>query len=206
LLERPVRFDPEERHVVQQYRAIVAEAIGGERPVSYAPPRARLPAGAQAWTQERYTVLALTGGWATKRWPVEHWRKLAQRIREAGSQVLALWGTDEEKAQALALKPWADAPEKKLPISALAGALAHAEAVVGMDTGLVHLAAALGAPTVSLWGPSAPWRSAPLGERHLHVVRHPPCGPCFKRRCNAFVCLPGIKPEEVYAAWLRARR
>ena len=93
------------------------------------------------------------------------------------------------------LLPAAICLPKKLDLETLSGLIAHARGIIGSDTGVIHLAAALGRPTVSFWGPSDSQRSGPLGEQHQHAESHPDCGPCFKRTCNHFICMEKITPE-----------
>ena len=89
---------------------------------------------------------------------------------------------------------------ERLNMSALATLLVNARVVVGADTGVLHLAAALGTRTITCWGPAASWRSAPIGEGHGHIESNPACGPCFRRRCDRFVCMPGIRAEAILEA------
>jgi ADP-heptose:LPS heptosyltransferase len=69
------------------------------------------------------------------------------------------------------------------------------------DTGTMHLAAALGVPTVSVFASTEPVLTGPLGTGH-HIVRHHvPCSPCFKRECpfGHYRCMTGVSPERVAA-------
>jgi heptosyltransferase-2 len=70
-------------------------------------------------------------------------------------------------------------------------------ALVCGDTGVAHLAAALGTPVVTLFGPTDPALSAPLGR--VAIVRHAvPCAPCFYRACPIeHPCMRGISADEV---------
>jgi heptosyltransferase-2 len=79
----------------------------------------------------------------------------------------------------------------------LASVLAEMAVLVCGDTGVAHLAAALGTPVVALFGPTDPARSAPLGR--VAVVRHAvPCAPCFYRACPIdHPCMREISATEV---------
>jgi heptosyltransferase-2 len=78
---------------------------------------------------------------------------------------------------------------------------AGARVVVANDSGSPHVAAALGVPTVVLFGSTSPQWTRPLGER-VTVLRHPVhCAPCFRRDCpTELECFAGIPVAEVAAA------
>jgi len=218
----PVPFHADERHVVQQYRRVVAapfekafgKACGDKTEViPYSPPQAVLndsmrqtgTALLEHWkiSSKRYIWLHTGGGWATKQLPLTTWQQLAGDLLSEGFVPILGWGNAQEKTMAVNIRnavPDALIPEHRLSMDALCGVLAHAVAVVGPDTGVVHLAAALGSPTVSFWGPSASWRSAPLGKHHRHIESNPACGPCFKRECGEFICMDMIRPDAIMAA------
>jgi heptosyltransferase-1 len=90
---------------------------------------------------------------AAKMWPEANWRALIGAFARAGFAMLLPWGSADERARSERLgagEAAARIPPRQ-PLDALAGVIARAELVVGVDTGLVHLAAALGTPTVSLF-------------------------------------------------------
>jgi heptosyltransferase-1 len=110
------------------------------------PPAAVQPAG-------RYVTLFHSTSRVDKLWPEERWRALVAALGGAGFAVLLPWGSDNERARSQRLakeSPTAIVPPR-LPLPALAGLIACAEGTLGVDTGLVHLAAALGTPTVALF-------------------------------------------------------
>lgn len=113
-------------------------------------------------------VLALHGtSRVDKEWPQAQWIELAHRLAERGSGLVLPWGNarERERAEAIAAASPASIVLPRLGLDALAGLIAQAPAVVGMDTGLMHLAAAYGRPGVALYPATAPAltgaRSAP---------------------------------------------
>jgi len=207
----PVSFHAEERHVVQQYRRVAAAPFAdSSKALAYSAPEVAADAPVRQAQMPRWLVvqdpfvwLHLGGGWATKQLPQETWRQLADALVAQGITPLLGWGNIGEKQVAAAIKaavPAAVLPDRRLEMAELCGALSRAAVVVGADTGVIHLAAALGTPTVSFWGASASWRSAPLGDLHRYVESNPHCGPCFKRTCDAFICMNMIRAEAMMSA------
>jgi heptosyltransferase-1 len=217
------RFHAGERHVVQQYRRIAATAFPDQQDsmIPYAPPHIRPDQSRRSGQQDLLTGLHLTkksyvilhpaSGWETKRLPDKVWISIAQDLIESGVQAVFSWGDAHEQQQAgrLAASSRALVLPERLNMSALCALASSARAVVAADTGLLHLAAALATPTISFWGPSASWRSAPLngrflshvenlqGEKNWHIESNPACGPCFRRSCKHFICMDAISPESI---------
>jgi len=219
----PVRFHPDEKHVVQQSRRVATAPFSKpfsrnwkqipEHPIPYREPHVSLTpemeqtAGVtlDQWRLDsaRYVWLHLGGGWETKQLPPKTWATIANGLAISGITPVIGWGNEREQqiAQWVGSKVKSSfLPENRLEISSLCGVLSRAKAVVGADTGVIHLASALGVPTVSFWGPSASWRSGPLGNADQHIESNPACGPCFKRNCNQFVCMDMINADDILAA------
>ena len=156
------------------------------------------------------TVLA-----AAKRWPPEQYAKVIHRVRESHPDwpILLIEGPDE-KGNAEAIRR---AAGLELPTVCLSGPLAHAAAVLerasmylGSDSGLAHLAAAVGTPPVTIFGPADPQRVCPFGYRDLVVQpAGKTCGPCMKYpfdqtypavRCREPMCVRSVPIEGVLAA------
>jgi heptosyltransferase-1 len=145
------RIDPNQ-HLIDRCRQLAAAALGY---TMADPPRFGIvapPPGAAA-PPCRYVVLVHATSRADKLWPEVNWRGLVAAFVEAGYAVLLPWGRPDERARSERLAAGVPAasvpPHQDLP--ALAGLLARAELVVGVDTGLVHLAAALGTPTLAVF-------------------------------------------------------
>jgi heptosyltransferase-1 len=150
-------IDPAQ-HLIDRCRKLAAAALGypldGPPRYGIAPP----PPAPGAIPDRRYIVAIHATSRDDKRWPDEHWRELIRGFGEVGYAVLLPWGTEDEQRRSRDLArahPLATVPER-LPLVAMASLLARAELAIGVDTGLVHLAAALGIPTVALFTATDP--------------------------------------------------
>lgn len=165
---------PEAVHVVEQYLALL-EPLGvrDRRPVFNVPasldPEDRIDAffaEQQVTSRDRLVALNPGAGRPKKRWPVPHWRRLAERLAlEGGFRLLLLWGPGEEAlaaavSEGLPAPPLLPPPTTFLELTAL---LRRVAVVVAADTGPLHLAAAVGTPCLGLYGPTSPERNGPYG-------------------------------------------
>jgi ADP-heptose:LPS heptosyltransferase len=119
------------------------------------------------------TVLA-----QAKRWPTEKYRELIAALREeAGDRVIVVEGPDEAGVADEIVGATGAARVIKLagPLGEAAALLERAELYVGTDSGLAHLAAAVGTPAVTIFAPADPDRVCPYGYRDLVVQPPPPC-------------------------------
>lgn len=140
-----------------------------------------------------------------KRWPASHFAALARHLASAGHPV---WLLGSPKDAALGAAIAADSGGQALnlcgrtTVAQAIDLIAGAQAVVSNDSGLMHVAAALGRPLVALYGSSSPGYTPPLSPRAKILYRHLPCSPCFERDCplGHFDCLNGLAPETVAAA------
>ncbi len=153
-----------------------------------------LPAGrSEGQLPESDFVLASPmAGWRSKQWPLEHYAVLAARLREELGVPLVLNGP-----------PGASFPEVPGAIvhcSGLAGlvdATRRAAAVVGVDSGPMHLAAAIGKPGVAIFGPTDPARNGPYGNT-LHVMRSPSAVTSYKRGETIDDSMRAVAPDAVF--------
>ena len=141
---------------------------------------------------------------AFKAWTEDGFAELARRAAGAfGARVLFSWGPGERESAAriavLAGGNAALAPECPT-LRHVAGLVRNARVLVAPDTGILHLADALGVPVVGLFGPKDP---AVYGPRHAPrrcVRSNEPCSPCELRRCEHRRCMRSITPDMVMAA------
>ncbi|MCB9378489.1 MAG: lipopolysaccharide heptosyltransferase II [Holophagales bacterium] len=212
---RPSRRRPQ----IEDYRELLA-AMSVPPPVDWIPRleapeelraagRARLERAQLAIDPDAGPLVGLFPGaeWgASKRWPMQRFAELARELRrrrpDARAVVLAgpkeVWLAVRVHEESGKLHP-VIGPD--LDLAGLAGVVAHLDLLVTNDSGPMHLAAALGVPTVALFGPTDPRRTAPAGPGHTVVYRDLWCSPCFRRRCPLVHhrCLSGISAAEVAA-------
>ena len=183
-------------HVVDRNLELAASA-GATRMVRAFPlppgkSEAPLPAG-------EFVLASPLAGWRAKQWPLEHYGKLAALLKRELGVPLVLDG-------ASAAMPVLSEVEGAVPhASTLAGliyATRRAAAVVGVDSGPLHVAAALGKPGVALYGPTDPARNGPYGDS-LRVFRHAEAATTYKRGDAIDVSMARITPGDVFEA-LRA--
>ena len=145
--------------------------------------------------------------WPSKHWPESYWVELAQRLAAAGERIVLPWGNQAEHQRTQAIAASCDNASVlgRSDLTALAGVLAQARAVVAVDTGLGHLAAALGTPSVTLYGATKPGLTGTVGQGQVHLRAEFACAPCLRRRCHyrgpAAVqpaCYATLAPEQVW--------
>jgi heptosyltransferase I len=144
---------------------------------------------AEAGLAERqFVVLHYGTTWPTKLWAVENCQALVQRLAaETELAPVLTWGSAEERAVVERIAAAGDGkaivwPRGTLP--ELAALLARAAVVVGGDTGPVHMAAAVGTPTVSLFRVTDSERNGPRGDRHVRLQAPLECAPCLRKSCE----------------------
>lgn len=163
---------PKKLHAVERNRRLVG-AVFGYRPEGPPDYGIRTPAGAPSWVPDRGYVVALhASSRPGKRWPDAHWVALSTDLAREGLAMVFPGGSPAERADAARLaaatRGGMVAPEMALPEAA--ALLRHASAVVGVDTGLTHLAVALGTPTVGIYVATQPGLTGLLGgERAVNL-------------------------------------
>jgi heptosyltransferase-2 len=205
-------------HQVDEYLALVERcgAPAGAREPALAPPapdsderaearrlfaEAALPPRAAA---RRIGVHLGAAYGSAKLWPLGRVTEFCRLLAEAGAAAVLLGAPGDAPAAAAitAAAPATSLVGRDRP-ALLPAMLTEIDALVSGDTGVAHLAAALGTPVVTLFGPTDPRLTAPRGR--AAVVTHAvPCAPCFYRTCPIeHPCLGGVEPAQVWAAAAR---
>ena len=155
-------------HAIARTRSLFAQALAYPLPQSAADAGLRREQFPHPELNEPYVLLLHGTTWTGKRWPLSHWRQLADWLSRRGLRPVLPWGNESERADATTI---AEASQglvlPKLSLTALAGWIAHAPACVGVDTGLAHLAAAFGTPQLTLYGPTLPQLTGAIGANQL---------------------------------------
>lgn len=231
LLDAWVPFDERETHTVRLYLGLL-DAVG-------VPPAAQVLA---SWTREdesvvarlleplgagRYAVMHPYPKFRYKMWTREGWTAVASWLAERGFHVVLTGGPGEDErayVEGIAKNvPGALNVAGKLSLGATALVISNAVVYVGPDTAITHAAAALGVPTVALYGPTNPvrWGPWPAGQaadanpwtrigsqsaRNVRLVQGAgTCVPCDLEGCERHIgstsdCLLTLPPERVTAA------
>jgi lipopolysaccharide heptosyltransferase I len=154
--------------------------------------------------EQRFALINPGAAWPNKRWPPQQYGELAAFLHdECGLVPFVLWGPGEESlatavVDASSGTAFAAPPTTVTDLVALARAAAL---VISGDTGPLHIATAVGTPTVSLFGPTDPDRNGPWSVEDVVVSRYEQCGCHYDRKCHRDPwCLSDVTVPEVCAA------
>ena len=137
-----------------------------------------------------------------KRWPSERFAALADRLIESRRRVLLIGSQDEIGVSEEVVRRMQNQPvvlTGKTSLDQITAVLDRADLIVTNDTGPAHIGAALGRPTIVIFGPTNPLTTRPFA-RDAEVLRHPPdCAPCMLRDCPIdHRCMTAIEVDEVF--------
>ncbi len=156
-------------HAVTRNRVLSGLALGyaPQGAPDYGLDRARFAAPTRP-----YAVLLHATARESKQWPEANWIALGKALAESELELVLPWGTEPERARSERIAqsfPCARVPERA-PLDKTAALIAGAQLVVGVDTGLMHLAAALGVPLVAIFAGSRPGFTGPVGAGPIAVL------------------------------------
>jgi len=145
--------------------------------------------------------------WRYKEWPTENYTSLIDYIGSRYPVQIAITGSVDERGRAAHLVKEARAEAYNLAgkttIGDLAAVFKKCGLLIGIDSAAMHIAAAVGTPTVTIFGPSAPINWAPRGKQHEIIFKDLPCVPCRQKGCNNSAvsrCLQELEVGEVIEA------
>lgn len=151
--------------------------------------RHRLAGGAPA-----VALLPATRGGNGKQYPVERFARVAEALARTGTRTIVVVGPGEEPLAAMLAGPTGiDVAPAELALDETAALLSACDAALGNDSGLTHLAAAVGCPTVALFGPTDPGRTAPAPPAIVVRAEAPSHG-------RGAPCVAHLGPDTVVAA------
>lgn len=162
-------------HAVERVRSLFAQALNYQQPAytgDYGLDKKALSSQADVSKFGRYSFFLHGTTWASKHWPEQNWRKLAEYFQQRGQTVLLSWGNEEERlrAERIANNLTGFTVLPKMTITELSAYIAQAQLCVAVDTGLGHLSAAFDVPTVSLYGPTDPAKIGAYGKQQIHLT------------------------------------
>ncbi len=156
----------------------------------------------------QYIVCITATTWVNKHYPRDYWLAVMKKINQAGFTVVLPWGNEQEQQRvneyaSQLTDTWVST--QRLGLTTMANILLHANAVISVDTGLGHIAAALAARTVMLYGPTSPTLVGTQSNSQINLPAKFICAPCLNRQCHYNkpsqifpACFTHLPPEKVW--------
>lgn len=194
-----------DRRLLDRYLELLDEPAPGARPRVHVEPSAR--ARVRSGDGRRHVAVAIGAAHPVKQWPAERYAELVGGLVAAGLAVTVVGGPGEESlARGTAGSTGAEVWDPGRPLSELAARLEACAVLVGNDSGLLHLAEAVGTPVVGLYGPTVPewgyfpWR--PASRVHEHELGCRPCSKMGEKPCRLpeRLCLTRTSVEAVHSS------
>jgi len=169
-------------HAIERVRRLFALSLGYE--YKNIPPSVKL--NLNATYEEKKGFLFLHGTtWPSKHWPDESWLELGKLLKEKCEAIYLPWATGQEKDRAEWLgKELNISVLPKLSLTEIAELMLKAKAVVGVDTGLTHLAALLDVRSIGIYGSTDVGLTGAMGVNHKNLKSNFECSPCLSKNCN----------------------
>jgi heptosyltransferase I len=149
-------------------------------------------------------ILNPATSWITKNWPPEYYAVLANLLMKNHKAKIILLGAPSDMQLVNNIMNGISEPVINLAgrtnLKELAAVVQNSNLFIGGDTGPLHVAAAVGTPTISIFGPTDPRVYTPEGEGHIALTSSAACKGCHNRRCKNHICMTKILPIDVYRA------
>lgn len=203
-----------EQHAIARVRQLFAQALNYELPETT--PEYGLRQEDQIQTEQPPYLLLLHGTtWPSKHWPDVYWAELIRLATQQGLAIHLPWSGNEERLRAERLA--ADRPAvqilPQMNLTELMQKLHSAVGVIGLDSGLSHLAAALAVPGVTIYGSTREDLTGVIGSHHQNMVADFTCAPCLKRVCHYVdksavqpACYEALTPARVWDCFQKQSR
>jgi lipopolysaccharide heptosyltransferase II len=156
---------------------------------------------------EKIIVLNPGGNWVLKRWPIENFAKLADKINKELNMKVVISGAskDIELADKIVskMKTKAFILAGRTDLKELAALFKMADAVVSADSGPMHLAVAAGSPVVAIFGPTSPKITGPYSTKGVYLILQRDTGctiPCYELTCQDNKCMKAVTYEDAFNA------
>lgn len=198
---------PKGQHAIDRLRQLFSKALGYQyeaEVLDYGLDRQKFLINSH---ELPYLVFLHGTTWETKLWPEVYWIELAAIAEKEGYKVYFPWGNASEKERAVRMASQcsnAIVPDKK-NLQEMAVLLAGASGVIGVDTGLTHLSAALEVPGVTIYGATSPELTGTRGKKHHCLQADFECAPCLQKECVfdrgrgvVFPCYEKLLPKSVW--------
>lgn len=169
-------------HAVQRLRQLFAGALGYPTPDDL--PDFGLPVAVGG--DAKSCVLLHGTTWDSKHWPESMWQALAADLVAEGWRLTVPWGGETERQRAERIASVATGIDvlPAMSLEELGSVIGKAGLVVGVDSGLTHLAGALGRPTVVVYGSTSAVRTGAVGDRVVNLQSAFACAPCLNKTCR----------------------
>jgi len=139
--------------------------------------------------------------WPSKQWSVERFARLADLVSEQLGAQVVLTGTKKDVHIGNEIMRLVSSKPLNLigrtTLWQLGALISRCRLYVTNDSGPMHISAAVGTPTIALFGPTDPVRHAPFGAGHTVVRKDTRCSPCYERKCKSQDCMRAIQVEDV---------
>ena len=158
---------------------------------------------------EKIVAIHAGGGWLSRRWGTANYARLAEKLnKELGAEIVLIGGREGGSSEKGLGEEIVSQSGVKITdmtgmftLKELCAFFKLCKVFVGNEAGPMHIATALGIPSVAVLGPTNAKRTGPYGSGNTKIIQHVfPCQPCRNRNCKDAVCMKDISVEEVFIA------